>query len=148
MNKEEIITVFVCVGIIILVYYSMTQCYESEYFDESEYFGGPGGGGGGRGGGRGPSQGPGASAATINYYTSPAIPYQPGVDKNMMQQLLTKIIEVVNKYSTQAYDKTTMSINNEAMNRVMNVAQTATLKDILQYNSRDVNGMLTVMKSF
>ena len=75
MNKEEIITVFVCVGIIILVYYSMTQCYESEYFDESEYFGGPGGG---RGGGAGPSQGPGASAAavTTNYYTATPILYQ------------------------------------------------------------------------
>ena len=148
MNKEEIITVFVCVGII-LVYYSMTQCYESEYFDESEYFGGPGGGGG-RGGGRGPSQGPGASAAaaTTNYYTTTPILYQPGVDIKMMQQLITKIIEVVKKYSNKEYDSRTMSINNEAMNRVMNVAQTATLKDILQCNSRDVNGMLTVMSSF
>ena len=147
MNKEEIITVFVCVGLIILVYYSMTQCYESEYFDESEYFGGPGGGGG-RGGGAGPSQGPGASAAaaTTNYYTATPIQFQ--VDSKLMQQLLTKIIEVVKKYSNKEYDSRTMSINNETMDRVMNVAQTATLKDILQYSSRDVNGMLTVMSSF
>ena len=62
--------------------------------------------------------------------------------------MLTKIIEVVKKYSNKEYDSRTMSINNEAMNRVMNVAQTSTLKDILQYNSRDVNGMLTVMSSF
>ena len=40
-----------------------------------------------------------------------------------------------------------MSANNEGMNRLMNMAQTITLKDVLQYKSKDVNDMITAMSS-
>ena len=135
MNNTQIITILVSVVFILFVHYTITHS-SCEHFRV----------GSGRGGGAGPSQGSGAasSATTTNYYTSTPVQYK--VANNMMQQFLTKVTDVVYKYSNKQYGDQTMSSNGQVMNTVMNMVQTMTLKDIMQKNADDINSYIAAMK--
>ena len=134
INNTQIITILVSVVFILFVHYTITH-------SSCEYFGV----GSGRGGGAGPSQGPGAATTTTtNYYTSAPVKYN--VANNVMQQFLTKVTDVVYKYSNKQYSDQTMSSNGNVMNTVMNMVQTMTLKDIMRKNADDINSYISAMK--
>ena len=65
-----------------------------------------------------------------------------------MQQFLMKVTEVVFNYSNKKYLDQTMSTNSEVMNKIINMTQTMTFKNILQMNLNDVNSYLTSMSYF
>ena len=131
INNTQIITILVSVVFILFVHYTITH-------SSCEHFGV-----GSHTLARGLSQ-KAESSATTNYYTSAPVKYN--VANNVMQQFLTKVTDVVYKYSNKQYGDQTMSSNGNVMNTVMNMVQTMTLKDIMQKNADDINSYIAAMK--
>ena len=135
MNNTQIITFRVSVVFILFIHFTITHSLCEHFGVDSGRIA------------RGLSQGPRAASSattTTNYYTSTSIQYK--VANNVMQQFLTKVTDVVYKYSNKQYGDQTMSSNGQVMNTVMNMVQTMTLKDIMQKNADDINSYISAMK--